>query len=196
VASIIATFCISRISEASGIQAWSIATAFTSTALLGGALSVGPIAVLQRRPNPVSSDLRRDLGIWTALLALIHVALGLQVHFGDPLKYFMDTATDGTMNLRFDAVGITNYAGLAATLVVIVLLAISSDAALRFLGTGNWKSIQRSTYWLAALVVLHGALYEVIEARRLALVLLFAAIATVVVVLQLSARSIRRRARP
>jgi sulfoxide reductase heme-binding subunit YedZ len=40
-----------------------MATAYVSLALLAATLVTGPINLLRRRPNPVSTDLRRDLGI-------------------------------------------------------------------------------------------------------------------------------------
>src|SRR5688572_18251144 len=57
----------------------SMATAYVSLTLLAATLVTGPLNVLRRRPNPVSTDLRRDLGIWSALLGLGHVATGLMV---------------------------------------------------------------------------------------------------------------------
>ena len=40
---------------------WSMATAYVGLALLGATLALGPLSVLRRRPNPVSTDLRRDV---------------------------------------------------------------------------------------------------------------------------------------
>src|SRR2546427_5765278 len=68
----------------------SMATAYTSLGLLALSLLVGPWNVLQRRTNPVSTDLRRDIGIWAAVYGLSHVAFGLQVHLrGRMLQYFV-----------------------------------------------------------------------------------------------------------
>src|SRR5690606_27502731 len=48
----------------------SMATAYASLLLLGATLVIGPWNVIRGRPNPVSTYLRRDLGIWAGLLAL------------------------------------------------------------------------------------------------------------------------------
>src|SRR5205809_7932830 len=56
---------------------WSIATAYAGLALLGATLLIGPWNILHARPNPVSTDLRRDIGIWAALLSGAHVAIVL-----------------------------------------------------------------------------------------------------------------------
>ena len=67
----------------------SMATAYTSLALLGATLFVGPLNILRSRPNPVSTDLRRDIGIWAGIVGLFHVVVGLQVHLrGNMLQYF------------------------------------------------------------------------------------------------------------
>src|SRR5258705_12893777 len=58
----------------------SMATAYTSLILLAVSLWIGPWNVLRRRPNPVSFDLRRDIGIWTGILAVLHTIIGLTVH--------------------------------------------------------------------------------------------------------------------
>ena len=154
-------------------------------------MSIGPLNVLRRRPNPVSADLRRDIGIWVAIVAFVHVAIGLQVHLGDPLKYFMIAAPDGTLSVRHDWFAFANYTGLVATFILVILLAVSSDAALRFLGSRNWKSVQRLTYGLALLAIVHGIVYELIENRTLPLVILFAATILTVATLQLQGWRIR-----
>src|SRR4051794_25936432 len=70
------------------IYRWSMATAYTSMALLGATLVTGPLNLLRNRRNPISTDLRRDLGIFSAIISLAHVVLGLQVHLkGKMLQY-------------------------------------------------------------------------------------------------------------
>src|SRR5713226_2215143 len=45
----------------------SMATAYAGLIFLAASLWLGPWNVLRRRPNPVSFDLRRDVGIWTGI---------------------------------------------------------------------------------------------------------------------------------
>ena len=80
----------------------SMATGYTSVALIGWALLIGPWRVWRGRSAPVSTDLRRDVGIWGGLFGLAHVATGLFVHLGDPLKYFVyrDTARRASRAIR------------------------------------------------------------------------------------------------
>ena len=132
----------------------SMATGYVSVALIAWALLIGPWRVRRGRPAPASTDLRRDVGIWGALFGLAHVVTGLQVHFGGRFwKYFLHSDGDHWIPVRIDLFGFANWTGLAAALVLVLLLAISNDASLRVLGTRRWKSWQRWTYWAAALTV-------------------------------------------
>ncbi len=137
------------------------ATGYVATGFLALTLLIGPANLLLRRRNPVSSYLRRDVGAWTAAISVVHVIVGFQVH-GPPvplgeriLAYFY--APDGTP--LTNAFGMGNWTGLAATLIVVGLLAISSDFALQQLKFRNWKWLQRSNYALFMLVVAHAIYY-------------------------------------
>src|ERR1700730_6982542 len=125
------------------ISRLSIGMAYPALFLTAAALLLGPFHVLLRKPNPVSFDLRRDLGIWAGILALAHTAVGLNVHLrGRMWLYFVDTQH----HLRRDAFGFGNYTGGVAALVFALLLALSNDVSLRKLGVECWKSLQRWAY--------------------------------------------------
>jgi DMSO/TMAO reductase YedYZ heme-binding membrane subunit len=55
--------------------------------------------------------------------------------------------------------GLANWTGLAATVLVVGLLAISSDFALGKLKARTWKNLQRLNYALFALVAVHAFFY-------------------------------------
>jgi sulfoxide reductase heme-binding subunit YedZ len=136
------------------------ATGYVATVLLGLTLLVGPANMLLGRRNPVSSYLRRDIGVWTAGASVVHVVLGLQVHGerGDAfafVRYFF-TADGALMTNSF---GLGNWAGLAALVIAAGLLALSTDGALRELGAKPWKRLQRLNYALFALAVAHAFFY-------------------------------------
>lgn len=163
----------------------SMASAYTSLGLLGVTLLLGPWNVLRARPNPVSTHLRRDVGIWAAVLALLHVGLGLQIHFKGSMElYFLFPPGRGLIPLRHDAFGIVNWLGLVAGVIALVLLGISNDLALRKLGTRRWKTVQRWNYVLFGLVIIHGAGYQLIEDRAAPWVAAVVAVAVVVVAFQ------------
>jgi DMSO/TMAO reductase YedYZ heme-binding membrane subunit len=52
-----------------------------------------------------------------------------------------------------------NWTGLAAAVIVVGLLAISSDLALRKLKARRWKNLQRLNYALFVLVIAHAIFY-------------------------------------
>ncbi len=174
---------------------WSMATAYVGLVLLGATLATGPLKVLRGRPNPVSTDLRRDIGIWAGMMAVAHFLVGWQVHMKHRYLYFFRERTAGGALLpRTDLFGAANDLGLIAVLVAGMLLALSNDRSLRALGTPRWKSLQRWNYGLLALVLAHGAAFQLIEKRAPPFVALFAALSAAIIVLQLVGYRRRRRA--
>jgi sulfoxide reductase heme-binding subunit YedZ len=135
------------------------ATGYVATGLLALTLLVGPVNLVLRRRTPVSSYFRRDVGMWTAIFSIVHVIFGLQVHSAGALwgmlRYFI--ASDGTPLVN--SFGLGNWTGLAGTVIVVGLLAISSDLALRIFKAGRWKWLQRLNYALFTLVIAHAFFY-------------------------------------
>jgi sulfoxide reductase heme-binding subunit YedZ len=167
----------------------SMATGYASVALIAWALTIGPWRVWRGRPAPASTDLRRDVGIWGGVFGLAHVVTGLQVHMGGQFwKYFIFPDGDHLIPLRYDLFGFANWTGLAATLVLLMLLSISNDASLRALGTRRWKSWQRWTYWAAALTVAHAIGYQISASQQRRWMALFALITLIVLGVQLDGR--------
>jgi sulfoxide reductase heme-binding subunit YedZ len=139
------------------VQRLTVATGYVATGLLALTLLIGPANLLLRRRNPISSYLRRDVGAWTAGFSIVHVIFGFQVHgaLSDFLGYFV--ASDGSPWVN--SFGLGNWTGLAATVIAVGLLALSSDFALRKLKAGPWKRLQRLNYALFALVIAHAFFY-------------------------------------
>jgi sulfoxide reductase heme-binding subunit YedZ len=166
----------------------SMATAYGSLLFLALALMIGPWNVLRHRTNPLSSYLRRDFGIWAGILAVAHVIAGLQVHMvGKMWLYFLPPPeVHSIFPVRVDPFGLTNYAGLVAVVIFAMLLCLSNNASLRVLGGKRWKSLQRWNYAAAVLVLLHGWVYQILEKRDLAFVLVFAILVLVVLTFQLA----------
>jgi sulfoxide reductase heme-binding subunit YedZ len=163
----------------------SMGTAYAGLVFLAAALLIGPLNVLRGVSNPVSTYLRRDIGIVAGVLALAHTIIGLQVHLGDFVQYFFYRTPNGIDGLRHDLFGWANHVGLIAALVMLVLLAISNNLSLRKLGAKRWKSIQRWNYVGAIFVIAHGFLYQVVENRKLAFVACVVIVAAAVTLVQL-----------
>lgn len=151
-----------------------VATGYVATALLGLTLLIGPANLLLRRRNPVSTSLARDTGIWAAVFSIVHVVVGLQLHGSGGLSGFLNYFVTRDGGVRLNSFGLGNWTGLAATVIVVGLLTISTDRALRELKANRWKNLQRLNYALFALVVLHaffyGALLRVISPFTLVLI--------------------------
>jgi methionine sulfoxide reductase heme-binding subunit len=167
----------------------SMATGYASVALIAWAMLIGPWRVRGGRSAPVSTDLRRDAGIWGALFGIAHVVTGLQVHMaGDFLKYFLYRDAKHAIPVRYDLFGFANWTGLAATLLLLLLLAISNDVSLRALGSKRWKRWQRWTYPTAVLIVAHTLAYQLPSKNHTAWIAAFVLVTAVVLALQLYGR--------
>jgi sulfoxide reductase heme-binding subunit YedZ len=170
------------------------ATGDLALVLLGLTLLIGPANLLLRRRNPVSSYLRRDVGTWTAIASVVHVILAFGVDGrGQILDFFV---RDGRPLI--DSFGLGNWTGLAALVIVVGLLALSTNRAVRELKARTWKDLQRLNYTLLALVVLHAIFYGALLRMTSPFTLLL--IFTVIAVFIAQAAGIwqwrRRHARP
>lgn len=174
---------------------WSMATAYVGLALLGATLFTGPLNVMRRSPNPVSTDLRRDVGIWAGVVSIAHFLVGWQVHMKHRWLYWL-AEVEGSDRLvpRSDLFGFANDTGLLAVIVAALLLVLSNDYYLRRLGTARWKRAQRWNYALFALVIAHGIAFQVIEKRKIAFVVTLAAMTAATIGVQYAGwRQVRRR---
>lgn len=130
-------------------------------AYLAATLLIGPLYLLQQRRNPVSIDLRRDVGIWAGITGCLHVVFALQLRFqGQILFFFFAPTDDGGIRLLLNRFGIANWLGAAATLILIVLLITSNTLSLRLLKGKRWKLLQRFNYALAVLALIHTLLFQ------------------------------------
>jgi len=160
-----------------------MATAYAGLTFLAVSLGLGPWNLLARRPNPVSFDLRRDLGIWAGVLAVVHSAIGLTVHLrGRMWMYFFKRLHP--LRIQDGEFGFANFVGLGAAVVFLLLLVISNDISMRSMGIRQWKSLQRWAYVACALTVAHGIAYQLIEKRQLPWVFAFAALTLAILVMQ------------
>jgi methionine sulfoxide reductase heme-binding subunit len=134
-----------------------VATGYVALGLLGLTLLIGPANLLLRRRNPVNNYLRRDVGTWTAIWSVVHVIVGLQGHESGVFAFVDYFVADGRP--LTNSFGMGNWTGLAATVIVVLLLVLSTDRHLRELKSRRWKDLQRLNYTLFALVVLHAVYY-------------------------------------
>jgi sulfoxide reductase heme-binding subunit YedZ len=125
--------------------------------LLAVTLLIGPANLALRRRNPPNSYLRRDVGTWTAIWSVVHVIVSLQGHGGGIFGFVDYFVVDGRP--LTNSFGMGNWTGLAATVIVVLLLVVSTDRMLREFKSSRWKDLQRLNYTLFALVVGHALFY-------------------------------------
>lgn len=165
----------------------SFATAYPALALLAATLLIGPWNLLRGKTNPVSSDLRRDLGIWAGLLGIVHAGVGQFVHLrGRPWLYYVYGPTEHHHGMRHDLFGLANYAGALGVLLLIALLATSNDFSLRRFGTRKWKQLQRWNYAVFALVAVHTFAFQGVETQKVQWVVTAAACIAAALSLQIA----------
>jgi methionine sulfoxide reductase heme-binding subunit len=170
-----------------------IATGYLATALLAFTLLVGPLNLLLRRANPLSSYLRRDLGIWVVIFAAIHVVLAFREAYRGAFSFVGFFVADGAPITS--SFGVGNWTGLAALAIGAGLLAISTTRAVRELGPARWKSLQRLNYTVFGLVLVHATCYGALQRTSSPFTVLLFSIAATVMLGQLAGIWLWRRRR-
>lgn len=175
--SVALTFIIYILMEATDtMYLLSMGTAYTGLVLLAATLLIGPANLIRKNANPISSYLRRDVGIWAGIVSLIHMFIGLEMHFGGIYwKYFARQTESGYMP-HLNAFGAANYTGLIVGILVVMLLYLSNDVSIKKYGMGTWKKIQRYNYVLFILVIAHSFFYQFVENRALHYVVIVGAV--------------------
>ena len=144
------------------IQQLTMSTGYLAVVLLAVTLLLGPANLMLRRRNPISSYLRRDVGIWAGIFSAIHVIAAVFIHVNHgsgvaaTVLHFFFNESGRVLTNSF---GLGNWTGLVAVMIALGLLATSNDVALRTMKAKPWKWVQRLSYVLFGLVVLHAFFY-------------------------------------
>ena len=137
------------------------ATGYISITILTISLILGSINLLLKYKNPTSTYFRRDISVVGGFLAIIHSITGLFVHLrGKTWLYFLNK-TDHGYSVRLDNFGLANHTGLISSIVILLLLATSNDYLLKKLKPRNWKNIQRLSYLMFILSLIHCYFYRI-----------------------------------
>ena len=157
---LVGAFWASRPEWTADMRLWR-AVGDASLVLLALSLSVGPAG----RLFPAVARMarwRRQLGIWTALTGLVHSGLVLWGWVAFDLSRLMgyEFVPQLGRTARLEpGFGLANLMGLVAMAWLLVLLATSSDRAVRRLGPGVWAWVQGFAHVVFYLVVLHAAYF-------------------------------------
>lgn len=145
----------------SPMHRWNRAFGDAAVLLLGAAMALGAVSRLFR-PSVKWLPWRRELGIYSVILAVVHTVIvlvgwvewdffrlfGFEFHPVE-LKYVM----------LLHGFGLANAVGILALGIGLILLLTSSDRAVRFLGAASWKTVQMTALVFWALVVAHTAYF-------------------------------------
>jgi methionine sulfoxide reductase heme-binding subunit len=145
----------------SPMHRWNRAFGDAAVLLLALTMSLGAVSRLIR-PTAKWLPFRRELGIYTVVLASVHTVIildgwvdwnlfrlfGMEFHPID-LQYVMVQ----------HGFGLANAIGILALGIGFILLLTSSDRAVRFLGATSWKTVQMTALVFWALVVAHTAYF-------------------------------------
>lgn len=161
------------------------ASGYTSLILLSVSLIIGPIRLLLKKINPVSTYLRRDISILGGTLAIIHSVAGLFVHLrGKTWLYFLEKTEDG-YHIRHDNFGLANYTGLISAMIILVMLITSNDYFLKKLAPAKWKNIQRSSYLMFILIIIHCYYYTIGKENPGLIYLFYLPLFTIILIFQM-----------
>ncbi len=168
----------------------SMALAYTALLYLAATLSIGPIQVLRERSRPINMMLRRDVAIWAGILGVTHMTVGMFVHAFD-FAWWSTFLTEwpgpgNWLPLRISRFGLANYLGLLQASVLVMLLLLSNNLALRWLGSRRWKGLQRFSYIAFGSITLHALLYQSVEQRGWIVRLVFLAVILTAIGLQMA----------
>lgn len=174
-----------------GIARVSLASAWLCLLAITAALALGPLRVLGGGQPMLNSIARRDLGIWAGLTGLLHLYAGTVESMNQAyLEHYVAGEAGRQQLFNWGA-----SLGFAIGLLVLLLLVISSNLALRVLGARWWKRLQRLAYAALLLTAAHGLLFQLLERRAAWAILLLVALCGGLVGLQLGARRRWRRQR-
>ena len=173
----------------------SVVSAWTFMGLLTAALLIGPMRNLSGTTPPLNIYIRRDLGIWSALNGILHFVAGnvVGMNAGYVAAFVRTPTPELDVAVRDQLFSTGAIAGTLIVLLLFLLLAISSDRALRWLGPGKWKWVQRSAHVVLWLSIIHGIEFQLLERRLLPLVAL---VIMAILIFSVQLRSRRRSANP
>jgi sulfoxide reductase heme-binding subunit YedZ len=174
----------------------SLATAYICLILMAVVLCLGPLRALRSAPLVLNIYLRRDIGIWSGLAGLVHLFVATELSMNERyMGAYVNLSTSGLSDaVRMDLFSWGSITGFLVGIFVLLLLILSNNTIMRFVGSTWWKRLQRFAYLTFVLTVLHGFAFQVIEARNVFLVGIVFAVFIGVLILQIFGfRAVKKR---
>ncbi|UXZ53107.1 ferric reductase-like transmembrane domain-containing protein [Halomonas sp. 7T] len=153
-------FWLSRMEWDAEMRTWR-ALGDAAFILLFVTMVIGPVVKIWPRQLSFLVNWRRAFGIWFAIFASVHAFLVWDGWARWSIRGFLGYQELPLAGLSGPVLvdpgfGLANMVGLVALFFGLVLFAISSDKAMRFLGSSTWKHLQNYAYVVFYLVALHG----------------------------------------
>jgi sulfoxide reductase heme-binding subunit YedZ len=154
---------------AAALDNLSIVSAYLCLFLLGIVLLIGPWHAVKSNRKAANIYLRRDIGIWAALSGLLHFYLAniLSMNYEYLGIFVENAAAPPSAAVRSELYSWGTISGYVIAVFFVVLIGLSSDRALRFLGLKWWKRIQRVSYLAFIFTCAHGFAFQILESRNL-----------------------------
>lgn len=169
-----------------GLDRLSFATAWLCLLFFAGALLVGPLHVMRTGRLPGNHLLRRDLGIWCVATGMVHFFLAFKVSMNPEYMalYVRGAQPWPAEELRRLMYRWAVLGSLVIAALFVMLLALSNNLSIRWLGPRWWKRLQRASYPAFVLTVGHSIAFQILEARTIGLVIALAFVTLAVLVAQ------------
>lgn len=170
------------------LDRFSIVSAYLCLGLLCAGLAIGPIRAIRTDRSSINNYLRRDIGIWAALIALTHLVIATALSMTpEYMETFVNSAEVAPSQATRAALFTwSTIAGLLVGILLLILLGLSNDKAVRWLGLRWWKRLHRMSYLAFALTIVHGLAFQALESRNRALIALVVVASLAVLVLQMT----------
>ena len=157
----------------------SFLSAYQFSIFFAAALLIGPVRTIRTGRTALNDYLRRDIGIWTGIIGVLHVYAGTRQSM-TPVYFaaYVESAYDAyEVMLREQLFFWGTIIGFVILLVVLLLMTLSNDRSQRKLGKRWWKRLQRCSYLIAFLTVAHALAFQYLEARGAAFIVFFGLLA-------------------
>lgn len=157
---LVGLFWWSRMDWSPDMRLWR-AVGDAAVVLLFAALALGPAARIWKSAARIL-PWRRQAGIWAGLLSVVHAVLIIDGWARWSVQRFLgyEFVPELGREVRLEpGFGLANLIGLVAVVWLLVLLATSSDRAMRLLGGRAWKWLHGGANIVFYLSVLHSAYF-------------------------------------
>jgi DMSO/TMAO reductase YedYZ heme-binding membrane subunit len=153
---------------AAALDRLSIVSAYLCMGYLCAALLIGPRQAIQSGRVAINDFLRRDIGIWAALVGFGHfylaIILSMNSEYLDLFVYADDLSYSEQIRDRLYSFGAIS--GFVVGILFVLLLALSNNRSSKLIGATWWKRMQRTSYLAFVFTITHAVAFQILESRQ------------------------------